>query len=120
MFHPEVKPSNEPNPRLSDDSSVSSEVNSVNNSSDFEPSRYEQKENRNISELPKTIQTSWRYGVSLQGTAVIINSFLEDQNDNCIENGKPKMNSNSAFVSKEKIRLLRKNMATNSLKKITN
>ena len=90
---PEVKPSKKPNPWLSDDSSVSSEVNSVNNSSDFEPSRYEQKENRNISELPKTIQTSWRYGVSLQGTADIINSLLEDQNVNCIENGKPKMHS---------------------------
>ena len=105
---PEVKPGNKPNPWLSDDSSVSPEVNSSNNSSDFEPNRYQQKEIKNLDELPKTIQTTWRYGVSLQATADIINSFLEDQNDNCIKNGRPKMHANSAFVSKNKIRLLRK------------
>ena len=102
VFPSEGKSSNNPDPWLSDDSSASPKVKPSNkpnpwlsDSSDSEKSRYERYQIENLDELPKTIQTSRRYGLSLQATADVINSFLEDQNDNCLKNGKQKMHDNS-------------------------
>ena len=61
----------------------------------------------NCKEYPKSTQTAWRHGLSLQATADVMNSFLEDQNNNCLKNGQPKMHDESDFLSKHKIQNMR-------------
>ena len=93
------------------DSSSSEPSGPSNGGSDFDPfeetNHYESQNKNNCKEYPKSTQTAWRHGLSLQGTADVINSFLEDQNNNCVKNGLPKMHDGRDFLSKRKVQNMR-------------